>query len=75
MRAFCFAMPVSIADPTSDQPTKQQTGIDLEHVRTDTGGSVDFVRREAKRNGVQYQRMIRALLDRYAAAHESAKKA
>jgi predicted DNA binding CopG/RHH family protein len=37
--------------------------------------SVDFFRREAKRNGVQYQRMIRALLDRYAAAHEPAKKA
>lgn len=37
--------------------------------------SVDFFRREAKRNGVQYQRMIRALLDRYAAAHEPTKKA
>jgi predicted DNA binding CopG/RHH family protein len=36
--------------------------------------SVDFFRREAKRNGVQYQRMIRALLDRYAAVHEPAKK-
>lgn len=31
--------------------------------------SVEFFRREAKRNGTQYQRMIRALLDRYAAAH------
>jgi predicted DNA binding CopG/RHH family protein len=28
--------------------------------------SVDFFRAEAKRNGTQYQRMIRALLDRYA---------
>lgn len=37
--------------------------------------SVDFFRREAERNGVQYQRMIRALLDRYATAHEPAKKA
>lgn len=27
--------------------------------------SVDFFRREARRNGTQYQRMIRALLDRY----------
>lgn len=36
--------------------------------------SVDFFRREARRNGVQYQRMIRALLDRYAAAHGPAKK-
>ena len=28
--------------------------------------SVDFFKGEAKRNGTQYQRMIRALLDRYA---------
>lgn len=28
--------------------------------------SVDFFRAEAKRHGTQYQRMIRALLDRYA---------
>jgi hypothetical protein len=28
--------------------------------------SVDFFKDEAKRNGTQYQRMIRALLDRYA---------
>jgi hypothetical protein len=28
--------------------------------------SVDFFREEARRNGTQYQRMIRALLDRYA---------
>ncbi len=28
--------------------------------------SVDFFKVEAKRNGTQYQRMIRALLDRYA---------
>jgi hypothetical protein len=27
--------------------------------------SVDFFKGEAKRNGTQYQRMIRALLDRY----------
>jgi len=27
--------------------------------------SVDFFRREARRNGTQYQRMIRALLDKY----------
>jgi hypothetical protein len=31
--------------------------------------SVDFFRREARRNGTQYQRMIRALLDRYAQLH------
>ena len=27
--------------------------------------SVDFFREEARKNGTQYQRMIRALLDRY----------
>jgi hypothetical protein len=31
--------------------------------------SVEFFRREARRNGTQYQRMIRALLDRYAQLH------
>jgi hypothetical protein len=31
--------------------------------------SVNFFRAEARRHGTQYQRMIRALLDRYAAAH------
>ena len=28
--------------------------------------SVDFFRKEAKKHGTQYQRMIRALVDRYA---------
>jgi len=28
--------------------------------------SVDFFKEEARRHGTQYQRMIRALLDRYA---------
>ena len=37
--------------------------------------SVDFFRREARRNGTQYQRMIRALLDRYAAVHATSNKA
>jgi predicted DNA binding CopG/RHH family protein len=31
--------------------------------------SVDFFKREARLHGTQYQRMIRALLDRYAEAH------
>ena len=31
--------------------------------------SVSFFKAEAQRHGTQYQRMIRALLDRYAAAH------
>jgi hypothetical protein len=31
--------------------------------------SVDFFKREARLHGTQYQRMIRALLDRYADAH------
>ncbi len=37
--------------------------------------SVDFFRREAERHGTQYQRMIRALLDRYASAHATSNKA
>ena len=31
--------------------------------------SVDFFKREAKKHGTQYQRMIRRLLDSYAQAH------
>jgi predicted DNA binding CopG/RHH family protein len=34
--------------------------------------SVDFFRDEAKKHGTQYQRMIRTLLDRYAALNVSA---
>jgi len=36
--------------------------------------SVDFFKREARLNGTQYQRMIRALLDRYADAHATSNK-
>jgi predicted DNA binding CopG/RHH family protein len=36
--------------------------------------SVDFFRKEARLNGTQYQRMIRALLDRYADAHSTSNK-
>jgi len=36
--------------------------------------SVDFFKREARLHGTQYQRMIRALLDRYAEAHAGGKK-
>lgn len=36
--------------------------------------SVDFFKREARLNGTQYQRMIRALLDRYADAHATSDK-
>ena len=35
--------------------------------------SVDFFKREARLRGTQYQRMIRALLDRYAEAHADRK--
>jgi len=35
--------------------------------------SVDFFKREARLNGTQYQRMIRALLDRYADVHATNK--
>jgi hypothetical protein len=37
--------------------------------------SVDFFKDEAKRNGTQYQRMIRALLDRYAQLNAPTTKA
>jgi predicted DNA binding CopG/RHH family protein len=36
--------------------------------------SVDFFKGEAKRNGTQYQRMIRALLERYAQLNEPSNK-
>jgi predicted DNA binding CopG/RHH family protein len=36
--------------------------------------SVDFFKREARLHGTQYQRMIRALLDRYADAHATSNK-
>ena len=36
--------------------------------------SVAFFKREARLHGTQYQRMIRALLDRYADAHQSPNK-
>ncbi|MGE0582615.1 MAG: CopG family transcriptional regulator [Steroidobacteraceae bacterium] len=36
--------------------------------------SVDFFRDEAKRHGTQYQRMIRALLDRYAQLNSPSNK-
>jgi hypothetical protein len=37
--------------------------------------SVDFLKREARLHGTHYQRMIRALLDRYAEAHGTGKRA
>jgi predicted DNA binding CopG/RHH family protein len=36
--------------------------------------SVDFFKKEARLHGTQYQRMIRALLDRYADAHATSNK-
>jgi predicted DNA binding CopG/RHH family protein len=36
--------------------------------------SVDFFKKEARLHGTQYQRMIRALLDRYADAHAPNKR-
>ena len=36
--------------------------------------SVDFFKKEARLHGTQYQRMIRALLDRYADAHATPNK-
>jgi hypothetical protein len=36
--------------------------------------SVEFFKRQARAHGTQYQRMIRALLDRYAEVHASDRK-
>lgn len=36
--------------------------------------SVDFFKKEARLHGTQYQRMIRALFDRYADAHSTSNK-
>jgi hypothetical protein len=36
--------------------------------------SVNFFKKEARLHGTQYQRMIRALLDRYAEVHASSHK-
>lgn len=36
--------------------------------------SVDFFRKEARRNGTQYQRMIRALVDHYAQINSTSSK-
>jgi predicted DNA binding CopG/RHH family protein len=33
--------------------------------------SVDFFKREAEKNGVKYQQMIRSLLDKYVSAHSA----
>ncbi|PID40287.1 MAG: CopG family transcriptional regulator [Proteobacteria bacterium] len=33
--------------------------------------SVDFFKREAGKNGVKYQQMIRSLIDKYVAAHST----
>lgn len=35
---------------------------------------INFFKREARMHGTQYQRMIRALLDRYAEAHATDRK-
>lgn len=31
--------------------------------------SIDFFKREAEKNGVKYQQMIRSLIDKYVSAH------
>ncbi|MCK9304093.1 MAG: hypothetical protein WCR98_07210 [Saccharofermentanales bacterium] len=54
-------------------PPPSQLAFKEEQVKVTIGlskSSVDFFRKEAKRNNTQYQRMIRQLLDMYVAKHQ-----
>jgi predicted DNA binding CopG/RHH family protein len=57
---------VKVIEDFLPPPSKLVLKEDLEKVTIALSKhSVDFFRREARRNGTQYQRMIRALLDKY----------
>jgi hypothetical protein len=59
--------PVRIVEDFLPPPSELVVKEDVEKVTISLSKrSVDFFKVEAKRNGTQYQRMIRALLDRYA---------
>ena len=54
-------------------PSPSELAFKEEQVKVTIGlskSSVDFFRKEAKRNNTQYQRMIRNLLDLYVAQHQ-----
>lgn len=58
---------VRIVDDFLPPPSELVVKEDVEKVTIALSKrSVDFFKDEAKRHGTQYQRMIRALLDRYA---------
>jgi hypothetical protein len=58
---------VRIVDDFLPSPSELVLKEDVEKVTIALSKrSVDFFREEARRNGTQYQRMIRALVDRYA---------
>jgi hypothetical protein len=58
---------VRIVEDFLPRPSELVSKEDVEKVTISLSRrSVDFFREEARRNGTQYQRMIRALLDRYA---------
>jgi uncharacterized DUF497 family protein len=57
-------------------PPPDQLVMKEENVKVTLGlskRSVQFFKREARRQGIRYQRMIRSLLDMYASHHEGAK--
>jgi hypothetical protein len=59
--------PVRIVDDFLPSPGELVLKEDLEKVTISLSKrSVEFFRREARRHGTPYQKMIRALLDRYA---------
>ena len=66
---------VRIVEDFLSPPSEQVVKEDVEKVTIALSTrSVDFFKVEAKRHGTQYQRMIRALLDRYAQLNAPANK-
>jgi hypothetical protein len=64
---------VKIIDDFLPPPSELVPREDVEKVTISLSRrSVDFFRAEARQHGTQYQRMIRALLDRYAQLNASA---
>lgn len=62
--------PIKVVDDFLPSPSELALREETEKVTIALSKrSVEFFRREARRNGTQYQRMIRALLDRYAQLH------
>ena len=59
--------PLSDFLPPPDQLVRREDTVQVTLALSRT--SVDFFRGEAKRQGVPYQRMIRALVDEYARRH------